>query len=728
MTGQWFNAAEIAAMDIPGLPTTQRRIKDRAARDCWEERPRRAERGGVEYHTTSLPLEARQELARRHLQEVHPSPLDVVPDEQLKTAQTGLARLAETNGAARDRAETKLALIATFEAWRKVSGLAVKPARTAFAMLWNERQIPAPDALYSAIPQTSDSTLRRIQQQLGSEGAARLGGNQGKHRKGAGVIDSDEDLRQLILGMIKLYPKADGQAKKIMRALRARESQFEKLPSFRSVQRWLQNHRNQFKQEHLAHSNPDAWRSTYMAASGSASEGIEVMNQLWELDSTPGDVILADGKRHALIGAIDVKTRQLKVLVSRTSNSAAIAALTRNCLLDWGVPKKVKTDQGADYTSVSTRAVFESLDVDQELCPPFSPWLKPHIERAFRTLLHGLFELLPGYVGHDVVERQSIEARNSFAERMMNRKEKQSVTIGALTADELQDLCDRWISHVYEREPHGGLNGMTPFEAAAAETGPVLRIEDERALDVLLLPVAQGSGWRQVQKKGISVEAIHFDAPELGGYEGQTVRVLLDQADASAIYVFEEAGPFICRAVAPERAGVSRTEISQKRKANQQKKIKEFKSELRRAASNARVDDIVGEILADAKNRADTVTPFPKPAIAHTTPEIEEAGRAARVHEAPLAEIHTLPERAADKPVAGERTVFASDVDYAAWLIGNPDQVTSEDRDYFRGALRTQRIRMLFDAHGIDAETLHDLLERKDARTIRTDGERASVS
>ena len=44
----------------------------------------------------------------------------------------------------------------------------------------------------------------------------------------------------------------------------------------------------------------------------------------------------------------------------------------------------------------------------------YSGWEKPHIERFFRTLSHGLIELLPAYIGHCVADRQVIEARKEL--------------------------------------------------------------------------------------------------------------------------------------------------------------------------------------------------------------------------------------------------------------------------------------------------------------------------
>lgn len=69
---EWFSAAELADMALPGLPATKRGIQDVAGRERWAEavddqgsalaRPRRARGGGVEYHLSVLPHAARMRV------------------------------------------------------------------------------------------------------------------------------------------------------------------------------------------------------------------------------------------------------------------------------------------------------------------------------------------------------------------------------------------------------------------------------------------------------------------------------------------------------------------------------------------------------------------------------------------------------------------------------------------------------------------------------------------
>lgn len=500
-----------------------------------------------------------------------------------------------------------------------------------------------PDDVSSVIGKVSTRTIARWRAQLREHGLAALGG---QYRKRESSIDRNPEVKALIVGMLHDHPHASGAL--VMRALQARFAP-EIVPSKRTLERWISSWRAENAQLHLAVTNPDAWRSRYRAAGGSASECVVRINQIWELDSTPGDVLLADGCRHAIVGCIDVYTRRIRLHVARTSRSTAIASLLRRCLIEWGVPEVARTDDGSDYTSKHIRRVFEGLQVYHQILPPFSPEKKPFIERAFRTFSHDLLELLAGYVGHNVAERKAIESRRSFADRLM-RRGAEPIEL-RLTPEELQNFCDRWCDDVYAHDVHKGLAGKTPFEMTASWAGAVRRIEDERALDVLLAEAA-GDGWRVITKKGLRIDRGHYDAPELGGLEGRRVRVLIDEHDYGYVYVFDEDGRFICRAGDPHRTGISRAEVAEQRRKVQRAVIKAGKAELAKIAREARTKDIVQDILRDRAEKAGKLALLPPRAESYITDALAEARRAARIKDVPTTRELTPEEKALQEQIA----------------------------------------------------------------------------
>ena len=179
---------------------------------------------------------------------------------------------------------------------------------------------------------------------------------------------------------------------------------------------------------------------------------------------------------------------------------------------------------------------------------PFSPWEKPHIERVFRTMATSLFENLKDFIGHNVAERKAIESRDSFADRFM----KSGATINLrMTSHELQSVIDDWIENVYHQNIHGGIN-TTPEMKAAESTVPVRRIDDERVLDILLLP----AGERKIRKKGIRYEGGWYRSEGMVGFVGDMVEVRRDHANAGKLYVFDLQGTFITIAWDSELDGI----------------------------------------------------------------------------------------------------------------------------------------------------------------------------
>jgi hypothetical protein len=189
-----------------------------------------------------------------------------------------------------------------------------------------------------------------------------------------------------------------------------------------------------------------------MPAFGSHFEGIERLNQLWEMDSTPGDVLLIDG-RHSVLGVIDLYSRRLSLYVSKTSSAKAVCLGYRKAVLNWGLNEDTRTDNGKDYVSEHFTMALVQLEVHQQLCIPFASEEKGTIERALGTMSHGLMELLPGFAGHSVAQAQQLRGAKSFAQRLMTVGEVIEV---ALTGAQLQDTLDKWANHVYGNDKHSG--------------------------------------------------------------------------------------------------------------------------------------------------------------------------------------------------------------------------------------------------------------------------------
>lgn len=637
---RWYAAAELAG--LPGMPATKSAVIRRAKAQQWTVRTV-AKRGGEtqEFSLASLPPETQRALSA-DLPQSDPARLGAVEGAklQLKTQLDSTARqtrrLDSLKSAAglpateQQRIDARLAILRALDVYRTTHQLTQQAAEHEFADAFSHGRIAIDGTVHRIQPAVSARTLQRWRLAIKEHGISALANSFGSHRKGSGKIDRQPEVHDLLIGALVKFPHA--RASHLIQILQARLGATCELPSERSLARWLARYRREHAQTLCAIANPDAWKNKYMVAFGSASDGIERLNQRWELDSTPADVMLTDG-RHSIIGVIDVYARRPVLLVSKTSKATAVGLATRKALLEFGVPEKAKTDNGSDYTSHYFTRVLRSLDVTHELCKPFAGWEKPYIERFFGTYTRDLAELLDGFIGHNVAERRAIESRKSFAERLMTRDEVVEIS---LSSAELQKFCDDWIEHIYMHRAHEGLGGKTPWQMVAEWDQPVRRIEDARALDILLAEAPDNHGRRTVQKKGIAVDGAFFVAPELEAFVGQQVLVRFDPQDLGRIYVF--GGPdlqFVCVAECPARTGIDRQEVAARAREIQKSRVQTERAALKAAAKKLKTDDLVGEIIRDQAIKNGKLKLFPQRGETHTSDGLRAAADALAARDAP---------------------------------------------------------------------------------------------
>jgi transposase InsO family protein len=634
----------ISTRDLAALlRITERAVRLRADRGQWPRVYMRGQ-GGHSYHYLTAGLSA--EIRATMLKHIDTAPSHPAANAGRACALNLHRQITEADKANRQAKEAGLAAFNLLPPARKQQALAreqILKARDAFIIAadlpkkqgsklfvreYGAGTLDLPEWVIKAAgsrkgtPTLSWPTLHRWEKAYAEEGLAGLAGGYKPGRKTA----LPDHMSKFIEAMLVKFPHAT--IPHITNGLKARFAG-QAMPSSAAVRRFVKTWKQKNANLYLYLTNPDAWKNKHLAAFGKADEIITRLNQLWEFDSTPGDIMLTDG-RHTLIGVIDVYSRRAKIHVSPTSKSAAVAALTRKALLDWGVPETAKTDNGADYVSEHLVRVFESLEIHQHLCTAFSPEEKPHIERFFGTLARDLVELLPGYIGHSVAERKAIEARRSFAQRLM-RCGDDPVEIN-MTADQLQQILDRWCHAVYHQNPHNSLGGKTPAQTAREWTAPIRRISDPRTLDILLSPAPDNHGLRTIQKKGVKIDNAWFVAPELAPLIGEQVFVLLDATDYGTIYVFtlesDDSRTYLCTAVNPERTGHDRAQIAARAKAVQKQFISEGSKQLKKAARQAAVAAIGTEILEYREHQIANIREFPKPDEEHLT---DDMGQAARV-------------------------------------------------------------------------------------------------
>ena len=612
----WLTAQDIADLRLPGFPATKRGVLDLADRAGWADKAGRVRRrekrgGGLEFHIDLLPAEARSAIAVQALGRIAvPEPVAAQA-----AAEPEARRLAVPAAEGRDARLALLAAVATFRSSHAIGQLA---ADARFCLGYNRGSIAVDDWIRRAVPDLAPRTLHRWRAAVQAGTMSKLAVDPGARRRGKGVLEQEE-IRLFVLGCIARQPHLSCDH---VRTLVGERFPALDLPASRTFRLALTTWRERYKVELTKLTNPDAFRNRYRVA-GTNSHAVSRLNELWMIDASPADVLTVEG-RHALYACIDIYSRRLQVYVTRTPRAEAVGLLMRRGILAWGMPERVKTDNGSDFRAKRTVRLMTSLGITVETSTAFSPWEKGHVERAIRTLQHDCMAMLPGFIGHSVADRKVIEERRAFAERLGEKDD--NVFCVDLTPAELQSHCDSWAAGRYAARPHDGLGGVTPQAAAAGYVGPV-RTVDLHALDVLLAPIAGGDGIRTVSKRGIRVDGRHYLTPSV--LPDTRVLVRMDPADLGRAWLFAADGEeFLGEAVCPELAGIDPAAFTAATRAAHTRILKDGTAAIRAEMKSLTHREVADMILRQGAREAGVLVEFPRATVPHTTPAIEAAAEA----------------------------------------------------------------------------------------------------
>ncbi|PZA12578.1 integrase [Rhodopseudomonas palustris] len=630
---EWCTARELADASLAGLPDTERGVQLFAQREGWNEslayvRRRAGRGGGVEYNVCLLPTSARIAFERRHraIEAPEPAPLPI------ETPATAIS-----DRAARER-DARLAVVAAFQAFGRGQRLGNASRSKIFVDAYNGGTLIIDAWIREIIPTLSPRSLARWCAARKSGRTDRLAVDRAAARKGKGVLDvaCGGRVRTYLLALIAHNPHLSAQhLRTLIRSefgdqLMMADGQMVEVPPVRTIQHAVARLKKDEAVTLTKLSNPDRYRST-MAPSGVGTyRWVQEPNTLWMIDASPVDALCVDG-RHSIYAAIDIATRRTRLYVSRTPRASAVALLIRKAITAWGAPETIKTDNGSDFVAQDTKRLFASLGIEMQLSDAYSPQQKGHVERVIKTFQHDCATLLPGFVGHNVADRKRIEDRKSFAARL---GEDTAETFGvSLTGAQLQATVDQWVDVIYEQRTHAAL-GTSPMLAAAASRKPI-RTVDPRALDLLLMPVAEGGGIRTVTKFGVRVDNFHYVIN--AAFPGDRVLVRHDPNDAGRIIAFDaDSGIYVGDGICPELAGVDPAELLRvKREFSAEyraEKTRPIQKEIKKLTTGPALIDRMLEV---ARRDMPNVIALPKREENHSTPAIAAALDAMVPREAP---------------------------------------------------------------------------------------------
>ncbi|MCT7662256.1 DDE-type integrase/transposase/recombinase [Shinella kummerowiae] len=655
----WLTAREIAEEQLPELPKTESAIIRLAKREGWNTHPcyvrvRAAVGGGLEYDYHLLPTLAQVAYVQRHMV-VGNEP----PDPEAAASHPTSSVL--TDVAAKER-DARLAVLAAFDRFARGMRLHQRACMQIFCDRYQMGMIKVDDWVKDLVPSVSKRSIARWRSIQSAGAADDLGVDRSRARAGTGLLDTANDgmVRDFVLAWIAAGPhlSADtirGYCKdRFGDEISDRNGELKPLPPARTFQHFIKALKASQKVVLTKITNPDKYKSAMKLSGTGTLRHIKDPNALWMIDASPVDALCLDG-RHSLYACIDIATRRMVITLSKTPRASAVSLMMRKAILKWGVAKVIKTDNGSDFVAVAIKRLFANLDIEPDVSDAYSPEQKAHVERVIKTFQHEVCPQLPGYIGHSVADRKEIEGRKSFAQRL-GADEKELFEV-SLTAEQLQRHIDDWLEYKYHEREHGGLKGQTPHAVAAASTSEISRV-DERALDVLLMPVAGKNGRRTMTKQGLKIDHFYYLTGSI--MVGAEVFVRLDPIDMGKVYAFSlEDGRFLDVAICPELSDVNPAEYVRAQKQVQaellrenERKIKADIRELKKGPSGIeRTIRLAKREAAEREAQNANVIPLPKREGQHSTPAIVAA-----------LEVHAGPKAAPTKASDAQREIVLADL------------------------------------------------------------------
>ena len=544
LSDQWLSAAEIAEARLPGLPTTKRKVNERAEGDLWAFRVgpngeplcrKRARRGGgLEYHVSILPPGARLALAKRSEAEI------VVPLPNRSPLWSAFERLPTS---ARDEAQQRLKVLVQVERF-EVAGLNRSAAVTAAASMfdvagstvWNWLSLIAGAARPDWLPLLAPRRMG--------------GGREAEIATDYWQLFLSDYLRPEKPTLSACYERARELADAANVTLPGEQTFRRKLK--RDVDPRLVTARRQ-GDEALRRTIPAQRRSV---AQLSAMEAVNIDGHVFDVFvRMPSGVVM----RPILVGIQDLYSRKLLAWRLGETESAVLVRLAfADLFKHWGIPKACHLDNGRAFASkwitggAASRFRFKikedeptglltSLGVEVRWTKPYRGQSKP-IERAWRELAERVSkhpELAGAYTGNNPQAKP---------ENYGTRAVEHDVFVRVLEAE----IARHNARSGRRTETADGKSFDEVFAESYAHSAVGKATEEQ-----LRLALLTGEQVSTDRKSGqITLAGNRYWSPELSAIAGQKVVIRFDPDDLhQPIHVYARTGAYLCSADLWEASG-----------------------------------------------------------------------------------------------------------------------------------------------------------------------------
>lgn len=583
---EWFTAAELAEMALPGLPTTKRGVQDLAVREGWANRmdeagealsrPRRARGGGVEYHLTLLPAPARARLLGRvGLAAAEPVRTATVAD----TRESAWARYDRLPTTLKATAKRRLEIVQRVETLMR-AGL----GRTAACETVTAQAAREARAAGEAKPPFSLSTLYGWFSAInGVDVCDRLAYLAPAYLGRTATADCSDEAWQLFRAEYLTNSRQSAAAAHAKVALIGSQRGWT-VPSAKTLKARIERETDPMTLIFLREGEPGLERKFPMPRRDLSD--LDIL-QAVNVDGHELDVMVewADGTvgRPLMIGIQDLYSRRMLVtLIGRSESTDLIRRAFAQLFERHGIPQSVIFDNGRAFASKwltggnPTRYRFTirpedpvgllgQLGCQVHFTNPYSGRSKP-IERAFRDFCDGFARsgvFAGAYTGNSPVNKPA-----DYGSRAVPYAE---------FAAELEFYVRLHNARTGRRTQTA--RGVLSFDEVWAERlnrGALIRRATPEQLRLALLAAEGVTVRRQTGQLHLAGNVYFHEA--LWRHEGEKVIVRFDPEDLHApVHAYRMDGVYICEAACIEAVGFLNAEAAKEVGRRQRKVLKAAK-------------------------------------------------------------------------------------------------------------------------------------------------------
>jgi putative transposase len=686
-----FSATDLARL----LNVTVQTVVNRAKRENWQGRPRKARGGGSEWLLSSMPKTTVDAIISAQLAEqgvplpAHQTP---APDPRAAIASRA-ADLSQLTAPQRETALARLAFVREVESMTRVAGKEaairhlVQASRTGNLGARLAQLIPVANAKFGA-GEARGLSRRRLYEwcSLYAEG--------GELALAPRTPQRDMSVPAWAPLFLSCYQRPQNPSlaeahRDFARAWQAEQPS--RAPSIDAVRRFLAK---------VARPDLETGRKT-----GNALLHLKPHMKRKTEKLLPGDVYTADGTtfdaeiahpdsgrpfKPEVVAFLDVATRRcVGISVALAESAAATLDALRMACLFGGIPAMLYTDNGPGYTAdVLTRpgtGMLSRLGIEITNSIPGRPQGKGLMERAVKTLCVPAAKQLATCTHADM----DGDAAHKVYKITRAQYKKHGYSALMPTFETFKKVLLARVEE-YNASPHKGLPIIEDHEAGKRrhmspneywnhclgrvfEPVPV----PEDMVDDLFMP----GTFRKVANGMVRLWNRDYFAPELAKHHGDIVELRYDVWDSTYVTVWTEAGEKICRAELDANAmdyfPISRIEDARMKRERAQLKRLEQKAQRIAPGASLTAPADVPALMADSLSARQIITitaqAEPEPAAA-TSAELERI----RTIMAEAEQEQALA--AAPRPEPQKRPLFHLSTEKYRWLMRHPEQWTDADR------------------------------------------------